>query len=419
MGPEMTKLAAKLHAPCPYCGRRHAGKHNNATTQAPEKTALEASDVVVPALSSVSPLFGGAAAGLTAPEGEGWRRTGYTLGGTMLGHMAGGAAGSLLSGLHPLAPVITTLLGGAAGGHLGFEASKKPRTEKAAFEWTRNGLPTVAGATALTAAAAIPLMTADAKKKTRNKQAVELPPALLTSLKKALPGIGVGAATGALGGAFAGDDEHRLRNILLGGAAGAVGGGAISHIADQVGESVWPGTTRDWYRAWSGKGAPAKTAMEALRDKLAQRMSLMQQHAVSDAWRAQAQAPVSTQMSMRMSPQDALARQQMLQNPQMFAGGGGPSGLELARPMMKRSSEIEKLRQKLAFAPLIAGGLMAARAALPAIGRAVFGAGAKAMASPVGKMVGQQAVGTGVMMGAQRLTQPKPQGPLPGQIGGV
>jgi hypothetical protein len=61
---------------------------------------------------------------------------------------------------------------------------------------------------------------------------------------------------------------------------------------------------------------------------------------------------------------------------------------------------------------------MAGRAGLMAGGRALFGAATRAAANPLGNMAMQQ-VGS---MGAQKLMQPRqpgPQGPLPGQIGGV
>lgn len=96
------------------------------------------------------------------------------------------------------------------------------------------------------------------------------------------------------------------------------------------------------------------------------------------------------------------------------------------KPAMKTGSEMQKLREKLAFLPALAAALpaigsavggMAARTGLMAGGRAVLGMGARAMANPIGNAVGQQALG----MGAQKLMQPRqpPQGALPGQIGGV
>lgn len=321
MGPQMTKLAAKLHARCPHCGVCHAGKHNAHNDTSAAKTAAHAfgdrPTDILKALGIISAVPVGAAglSAAAAPDDERLRSALMTGGSSALGGLAGGS------------------LGAALGERLFYDRR-------------------------------VPL--------------------------SGLVGLLSGGALGGLGG--------------------QVGGAALGHhLAKKTREQ--PSTTDD-----------KKTAMEALRDKLAQRGTPMQQHALNDAWRAHAQTPVSTQMPMRMSPQDMLARQQMLQNPQMFAGGGGaPSGLELAHPLTKRSSEIEKLRQKIALAPLAAAlpaiGGAVARSGLMAGARSLLGAGARVAANPLGNMVMQ----TGMQTGAQQLMQPKPQprGPLPGQIGGV
>lgn len=190
--------------------------------------------------------------------------------------------------------------------------------------------------------------------------------------------------------------------------------------------------------------------------KVAKLPPMAQQHALSDAFRAhQAAAPAGAAAARPIvrDPHLQSQHQHMMQNPaQYMPQGQVSSGLELGGRTYKRASELEKLaavlkkkkrggssfidecgegfkyrprgaelskaasfgpemqrlQQKLAVAPLVGAGLAAgARAAVPMIGRA--------LAKPVGQMVGQQAVGMGMQAGMNALTTPKK---LPGHVGG-
>lgn len=86
---------------------------------------------------------------------------------------------------------------------------------------------------------------------------------------------------------------------------------------------------------------------------------------------------------------------------------------------------LDNRHEKVAFLPALAAALpaigsavggFAARTGLMAAGRAGLGMASRALANPVGNLIGQQALG----MGAQKLMQPRqPNQPMPGQIGGV
>lgn len=65
-----------------------------------------------------------------------------------------------------------------------------------------------------------------------------LPPGVAGALRKAAPGMGIGAGVGALGGALAGGEGHRLEGALGGAALGAGVGGAASRYAPQLQEAA-------------------------------------------------------------------------------------------------------------------------------------------------------------------------------------
>jgi hypothetical protein len=118
MGPEMTKLAAVLKDKCPYCGVRHAGKHNETTKAAAR--ALE----VLPAAALAAGILGGvpalsaATAAHNAPEGEGLSDALLTGGGSAVGGLAGALGGSTL-GTH-LGRLISPPSSGIRQGQKGF-----------------------------------------------------------------------------------------------------------------------------------------------------------------------------------------------------------------------------------------------------------------------------------------------------------